>query len=47
MGYKRNQYDKDKPKKRKLKDKKQSNEKNKDILLQRMQEFNRNCYADS
>jgi hypothetical protein len=48
MGYKSNEYEKKKlNKKFKAKKKKERNEKNKDILLQRMQEFNGFCLSDS
>jgi len=47
MGYKRNEYDKKKFKKPKVKNKRYEYEENKDILLQRMQELNRSCYADN
>ena len=48
MGYKSNEYEKKKlNKKFKAKRKREKNEENKDILLQRMQEFNRFCLSDN
>ena len=47
MGYKNNEYEKQKlNKKYKGKKKKESNEKNEDILLQQMQQKYRLCDAD-
>ena len=47
MGYKSNEYEKQKlNKKYKSKKKKETNEKNEDILLQRMQQNHRLCDAD-
>ena len=46
MGYKRNEYDKKKSKKFKVKNKRQDYEKHEDILLRQMQEQQRLCDAD-
>ena len=48
MGYSKNQYEKKElNKKYKVKKKKESNEKNKDILLQGMSESYGNCFTDN
>jgi len=47
MGYKRNEYNKKKSKHLNPKKNRKRYEENENILLQRMQEFNRSCYADS
>ena len=48
MGYKSNEYEKKKlNKKYKTKNRKEKSEKNEDILLRKLQEFNRLCDADS
>ena len=46
MGYKRNEYDKKKSKKFKVKNKRQDYEKNEDILLRKLQEQYKLCDAD-